>query len=209
MAKKKSAFSKFISFILIVAIIFGGVYLMILPNSFGLEYEEYMGVHTYEFNDEAIYGEEVEITDTNKLIDYKPTIVIPTEIDGKKVVSIGEAAFFNLANLKSVEFAENSNVRIVYDRAFGSCDKLERVSLPNSVLYIGEQCFYDSVSLKEVYLPLSLRVIRTNVFYGCESLQTIYYEGTINDWENVLKFEGWNYGTNDFTIICSDGVYSV
>jgi len=74
---------------------------------------------------------------------------IPSQIDGKPVVGIGE-------------------------RAFSYCDFIEEVTLPDTLKYIGSQAFAYCSSIKEIVIPTSVEEIESNAFTECSQLSTIY-----------------------------------
>lgn len=78
-------------------------------------------------------------------------LVIPTEIDGKKVTAIGENAFANFTELIEVTVPEN--VSQIDEGAFYYCDKLENVKLPDGLKKIAEDAFYGCTSLSEITIP--------------------------------------------------------
>ncbi len=68
---------------------------------------------------------------------------------------------------------EGYPVTCIYDRAFLDCHMLERVTLPNSILEIGEFAFSGCESLVSVNIPNKIKTIDNNVFNGCISLASI------------------------------------
>ena len=74
---------------------------------------------------------------------------IPSQIDGKPVVGIGE-------------------------EAFSYCDYIEEVTLPDTLKYIGSQAFAYCSSIKEIVIPTSVEEIESNAFTECLQLSTIY-----------------------------------
>ncbi|MCM1509050.1 MAG: leucine-rich repeat domain-containing protein, partial [Ruminococcus flavefaciens] len=120
-------------------------------------------------------------------------LVIPSEIDGKKVVSIGSYAFdwdyeklenivipdtvltiwnnaFDGAPLKNVMIGKN--VTSIGDYAFGWCDFTD-VEIPDSVTNMGRYVFIDCNSLRNVKLSNTLTSISAGIFDRCDSLETI------------------------------------
>ena len=65
--------------------------------------------------------------------------IIPEEIDGKKVTSIGEWAFSSLLNLTNITIP-NSVINIG-NGAFSGCTNLTNITMPNSIKSIGETVF--------------------------------------------------------------------
>ena len=65
---------------------------------------------------------------TVEITDYKGSdtnLVIPSEIDGKKVTSIGEDAFFDCPSLENVNISDS--IKTIGSGAFYGCRKLNNV----------------------------------------------------------------------------------
>ncbi len=88
---------------------------------------------------EEDYNGEIIITGYNGYKNDLTEIVIPSEIDGKKVVSVDESAFSGFSNLESVTLPEG--IEDIYPEAFFDCTSLKEISVPKSVDYIGENAF--------------------------------------------------------------------
>lgn len=63
-------------------------------------------------------------------------VVIP-----KSVERIAAGAFYNCINLKSVIFEDVSKLKYIDDSVFQNCRNLERINLPDSIIYINAHCF--------------------------------------------------------------------
>ncbi|MBQ1183685.1 MAG: leucine-rich repeat domain-containing protein [Clostridia bacterium] len=74
-------------------------------------------------------------------------VVIPAEVEGYVVTSIG-------------------------DYSFQHCDKMTGVVIPASVNHIGYSAFYGCEKLESVTIPDSVEEIEYAAFYGCKSLKT-------------------------------------
>ncbi len=72
-------------------------------------------------------------------IDTLTDLVIPSEIDGKAVTTIGYEAFSDCTSLKSVTISES--VKSIYRYAFSNCTSLKSVTIPESVKSIGADAF--------------------------------------------------------------------
>ena len=104
--------------------------------------------------------------------DYRVTeAIIPAEIDGVKVTSIGEWAFRNCTKLTSIEIP-NSVTSIGYN-AFGGCTSLASINIPNSVTSIGGSAFQGCTSLASIDIPNSVTSIGNYAFDGCTSLTSV------------------------------------
>ena len=116
----------------------------------------------------------VEITDYNGESDAG--LVIPSELDGKKVTSIGEAAF---------EFAEITSVTIpdgvtsIGDKAFQFCASLETVSIPASVKTIGDYAFNECGALALINIPQGVTSIGDYAFWYCYTLASIEFPASV------------------------------
>lgn len=105
-------------------------------------------------------------------------IIIPSEVQGKKVVQIGQSAFY-ACDLKSVTIPDT--VTEIKDRAFSRCTLLQDIKLPNSIKTLGKSTFSSCTSLKKIDLPDSITLIPESLFSSCFSLETIEIpEGVIS-----------------------------
>lgn len=96
----------------------------------------------FEFND----GRDDIIID--KYVGKDPIVVIPDEIDGKKVVGFGSAFTLN-NNIVAVKIG--NNVQEVEKSAFSGCKKLKYVVMGDSVKTIGGRMFAQT-NLQELVL---------------------------------------------------------
>ena len=95
------------------------------------------------------------------------------------VVLISMAA----ANITSCKI--NENCKVIYSWAFYYCSSLKSVSIPNSVISIGERTFC-SCGMNSVTIPNSVTSIGEGAFSGCHSA-AIYCEC-----EETSKPSGWS-----------------
>jgi hypothetical protein len=92
-----------------------------------------------------VAGGEVTITGCNQ---SATNVVIPSEIDGLPVTSIGDDAFLGCRSLTSVTIP--GSVTSIGADAFRQCISLTSVTIPGSVTVIGYQAFADCSSLTSV-----------------------------------------------------------
>lgn len=122
-----------------------------------------------------LYFEEITpttlcITGLTSIGNYQPTVVVPSEIDGKKVVKIGgtEETGFRSRFVKSVVLPET--VTEVGDYAFADCVLLEEVVfVGNATTKIGKYAFSGCVSLKKIDVPSNVTVIDDYAFAKAEN----------------------------------------
>ncbi|MGN1457963.1 MAG: leucine-rich repeat domain-containing protein [Acutalibacteraceae bacterium] len=119
----------------------------------------------YEYN---VYDTYIEIT---KYIGSDTDVTIPSKIDNLPVLVVGdgqEAVLDNNHNPTSVKFS--SGIAIISDNAFESSIgrrlNLTSISLPDTLLKIGEHAFSNCDSLKSLTLPDGLHEIGYAAFYS-------------------------------------------
>jgi hypothetical protein len=88
---------------------------------------------------------------------------------------------------------------------FGSCESLVEVVLPNELDYLLGSEFQLCKSLKKIVIPKSVKRIETYSFFNCISLEELSYEGTVAQWNSVVKEKWWNYNAGIKVVHCSDG----
>ena len=98
--------------------------------------------------------------------DMQEDIVIPEQIDGKTVSSLG-AKLFVIIN----DGSESKKLEGVYD----DNDILKTVTIQASIKEIPNMCFYLCRNLSEVNFPSSLEKVCDFAFYGCKSLENIIF----------------------------------
>jgi hypothetical protein len=108
-------------------------------------------------------------------------VVIPSEIDGYPVTTIGKKVFSGSASYSS-NWQNNRNivsvtipdtVTTIGSYAFCSCSSLNSINIPSSVTSIGDDAFNCCTSLKEITIPNSVTIIGNWAFFKCTSLKEI------------------------------------
>ena len=126
--------------------------------------------------------------DDNSQITRLKKIVVPEEIDGVKVTTIGYMKQIMSNAHGGIAFADpyvekivlpNTIVKIGQD-AFAGCSNLKSINIPDSVTSIGAHAFYNCNSLKSIEIPDSVTTdIEERTFLGCSSLEKIRLPNTI------------------------------
>ena len=114
------------------------------------------------------WGATFLIDENGKLIKYYGTDANVDIPEG--VTSIGDEAFMDCYNLKSVFIPEG--VTSIGQHAFFRCNNLTSVTIPEGVTSIGEWAFANS-SLSSVTIPEGVTSIGENTFYDCSALTSV------------------------------------
>ena len=115
--------------------------------------------------------------DTAEITGYQggeSDIVIPSYIDGYRVVAIQAGAFSHDENLTSVVFPDT--VIKIGDSAFFGCTNLASVTLPESLTSIGDKAFAKCTFISRINIPKSVTEIGQDAFSGCCGINTVTVE---------------------------------
>ena len=100
-------------------------------------------------------------------------IVIPNEIDGKRVTSIGAPQTYNTSWNNATNITIPKGVTNIRDNAFVNCDKLTSITIPDSVTSIGDYAFKECTNLTSITIPNSVTSIGDYAFQGCGDLTSV------------------------------------
>ena len=78
-----------------------------------------------------------------------------------------------------------SNIKYIGEFAFAH-SSLKEIKIPDSVFSIGRAAFLDT-SITTLQLPRSVEMIDVRAFEGCGNLKTIFYEGTEEEFMDLLE----------------------
>ncbi len=98
-------------------------------------------------------------------------VEIPRYVDAYAVTKIGDNAFYNRRNLRSVIIPDT--VLEIGKEAFCGCQVLKRVEIPEGVVRIGDCAFMECSFLNDIVLPESVNYIGDLVFSSCKNLYTV------------------------------------
>ncbi len=115
-----------------------------------------------------------ETDKTCEITDYTGSateLVIPSELDGYTVTSIGNYAFNYCRSLASIVIPDS--VTSIGDGALQNCDSLMSIDIPDSVTSIGDSAFSWCGSLMSIDIPDSVTSIGYEAFRECYSLTSI------------------------------------
>ena len=131
-----------------------------------------------------------------KSIDRKITSIIIPE----GITEIDKTAFFLCTNLKSINIPDS--VTSIGEGAFMDCRNLESVRLPNGLSVMAENLFCYCYSIKSIIIPKTVKTVEEYALYGCDDITHVFYEGSIEEWQDVYIAEK-NYPlTNTAVTVC-------
>lgn len=140
-------------------------------------------------------------------------VVVPEQINGKPVVTVGQMVFANNSSIKGVKLpdtiielekgafgvSENlqivlcgSGIKTVGEACFQRCSSLTYVEFGNSLETIGKMAFSYSTNLKEIAIPESVVTIDNSFFSTAEDLTIIGKSGSVAESyanENNINFQ--------------------
>lgn len=126
---------------------------------------------------------------------------IEAVVIGDKITNVGNYAFYNYSNLKSVALGSDvktvgkyafsgSMIKEIYLEgkttdleyaAFYNCENLERVTFAGDVASIGSGVFQNCDQLKDVIFRKNVESIGHSAFYHCSNLETLLFQGTVQN----------------------------
>jgi len=145
-------------------------------------------------------GASVEIYD---YVGEYTDVVIPSEINGLPVTSIGGWSFDYCDALTSVVIPDS--VLSIGDHAFYGCDALKRVSIGNGVTSIGVSAFSHCSALTSVVLGNSVTSIGDYAFNGCSALTDI----SIPDSVTSIGYSAFSHCSALTSVVLGNSVTSI
>ena len=133
---------------------------------------------------------------------------IASEINGKKVVAIGEKSFYlnknvevvnfpntigtilsyafkGCTNLKEINF-NSPNLSIIKSETFSECESLDSVRLPENLTKIMSKAFSNCGTLSELFIPSSIVRIYDDILDNTV-LEKIVFEGSQERWNELME----------------------
>ena len=138
-------------------------------------------------------------------LDYLPiTSALESITIGDSITEIGDNKFYEFTNLKSVTFADNSQLTKIGENAFCDCSQLTEITIPDGVQTISKGAF-GRTGFTSVQLPDSVIEMGTDIFSGCSNLETVTLSNSIKSIPAATFYEC----TNLTSIIIPEGVTSI
>lgn len=130
------------------------------------------------------------------------------EVDLKNVSELGISCFKGCSNLKKVKMSSKAkyinqesfkdclnlidinvpdNIKIISGKAFMGCKSLKEINIGSNVNHIGDEAFKDCDQLEKLSLPKTIEKLGKNFIGGVKEDLEILYDGTIEEWNNLVK----------------------
>lgn len=157
------------------------------------------------------YGEYAEIT---RYIGSDSTIVVPRQIKGIPVKSIGVAAFgANIDVVGEDRYAKDcvqkvtipEGVTTIKKWAFNECKNLQSISLPDSLETIGLQAFWLCDSLESITIPKNASNPDGCAFWACRGLKEVVFSKGLTE----ISYEMFRTCTSLHSVTIPDTVTSI
>lgn len=113
---------------------------------------------------------------------YVPSTVTSLTID-KNTTEIIRVAFFKSQIGKLVI---PGNVKKINYSAFQHSE-IKQIEIESGLTTIEDYAFQYCDKLTSISLPSTLTTVGTNIFYGCSVLENIYFDGTLEEWDQLFS----------------------
>lgn len=98
-------------------------------------------------------------------------VIVPSVLEGRPVAEIWSSAFYKRADITEVTIPDS--VIIIGEGAFRDCAALKKISLGNGIKKIDDSLFYGCAALSEVSIGRNAAEIGASAFYDCKRLERI------------------------------------
>lgn len=95
---------------------------------------------------------------------------VPQVLNGKKVIAIGDRAFYEDNTLETIVL---SNVKTIGNRAFEACKNVKTLQLNEQLISIGEWAFSYCPTIPSAEVPNSTKSMGTGAFAYCEGMTSV------------------------------------
>ncbi len=122
------------------------------------------GDYTYELRGDGT-------AELKKYNGHETQIIVPTELGGVQVTSIGAYVYENNKTIESVTIPDG--ITTIGDRAFGGCSALREVAIGADVSTIITAAFEKCTALTSIDIPSNVKNIEHYVFSNCSALTEV------------------------------------
>ena len=136
---------------------------------------------------------------------FESSLIVNIKIPNS-IIKLHNGCFNSCTELEKVNLDSNSSLEEINVGVFSGCLSLSEITLPETVLIIGDNAFDSCKSLTEFRLPKSVLELGWHVFLGCTSLGKL----TLADGKIASLFtnEIFNQCGNLTTLVVESGIIS-
>lgn len=197
-----------------------------IPKQFGDHEVTMIGSQSFKNNTSL---EKIEISTNISTIDWMAFAGCTNlgEVDfaePSKIEELPFELFVNCSNLTTINIP--SSVKEIKPLCFAGCAALTQVVIPEGVELIGRQAFSECTKLQSIIIPSSIvesgipsgadtpiKGVAKGAFWKCDNLSKVYYNGTQEQWNNIVDYEADTKTTlvgetRDNSVLKKDGVVS-
>ena len=114
----------------------------------------------------------------------------------------------NIENLQELDFYLQDDG--TYAVAVGNAKCLSKIDIPSTykgkiVTAIADSGFSKCTNLKNISIPKTVINIGDLAFFNCGELTSINFDGTKAQWEAIIKASNWGHYIGEYIIYCTDG----
>lgn len=195
-----------------------------IPKQFGNHEVTMIGSQSFKDNTSL---EKIEISTNISTIDWMAFAGCTNlgEVDfaePSKIEELPFELFVNCSNLTTINIP--SSVKEIKPLCFAGCAALTHVVIPEGVELIGRQAFSECTKLQSIIIPSSIvesgipsggdtpiKGVAKGAFWKCDNLSKVYYNGTQEQWNNIVDYEADTKTTlagetRDNSVLKKDGV---
>ncbi|HIU99150.1 MAG TPA: leucine-rich repeat protein [Candidatus Limadaptatus stercoripullorum] len=127
------------------------------------------------------------------------------EEDCSYIIRNDKAYLLSVKNLQTDTYSIPSELGGKEVAGWQNCVRnIAEINVPDTIEIIMAYMFSGS-EVKHIRLPQSIKAIGRDAFVRCSELTAIYYDGTVEQWHEIIKKSEWDAETGDYVVICSDG----
>lgn len=138
---------------------------------------------------------------------YAGNVCVPSAIEGIPVIKISDGAFMNSA-ISSITLPDS--IVTIGQRAFYECSNLQAITIPNNVEVIRPYTFFGCTALNTITSPDSLKYVAINACEGC-AITSFYIPATTeyiyeNAFNNCVYIQSYSVNQGNVNYSSDSGV---